>query len=217
MERKTVFVRFLRDCQFGDRSFKWGQVSTLDMTKIEMQYLLAEGYVVPGGSIGPHVRAFDTGHINGEREFSYSFQRSDADRSKRTVNLSFSSEEPVQRFWGIEILDHTESGVNLTRLKRGGPLLLNHDPTSLVGVVAGAAVVSRRGHATVRFSKSARGEETFQDVLDGILTNVSVGYQIDKLVLEKKPDTYRATKWTPLEISLVSVPADINVGVGRAD
>ncbi len=149
------------------------------------------------------------------------FERAMVDKGKRTVELSFSSEEPVERTWGIEILDHSKKSVSLDRLEKGGPLLLDHDKSSQVGVIekSWVDVFLRKGFAQVRFSKNETGEETFQDVIDGIRSNVSVGYSVNEVVLEKesKPQNiYRVTSWQPYEISLVSIPADINVGVGRS-
>jgi HK97 family phage major capsid protein len=138
----------------------------------------------------------------------------------RTVDLSFSSEEPYERYWGIEVLDHSPTSVNLSRLNNSAPLLLNHDTDIQIGVVESAAISSeRKGVATVRFSRSELGDEIFQDVIDGIRKNVSVGYRIEEMVLESRDgntETYRVTQWMPFEVSIVSVPADTSVGVGRA-
>ncbi len=159
----------------------------------------------------------------GKQFRGFIIDRASVDDKKRTVELSFSSEEPVERWWGMEILDHKKSSVNLRRLKRGGALLIDHDMKNQVGVIEEVTVdeADLKGRASVRFGRSAKAEEIFQDVLDGIRSNVSVGYQIDEVVLEKeeknKPSTYRVTHWEPYEISLVSVPADISVGVGRSD
>ena len=71
----------------------------------------------------------------------------------------------------------------------------------------------------VRFGKSARAEEVWQDVLGGIRRNVSVGYMIHKATLVESNEgveTYRVNDWEPFEVSLVSVPADASVGVGRS-
>jgi hypothetical protein len=150
------------------------------------------------------------------------FERARVDKGKRIVELSFSSEEPVERFWGIEILDHREGSVNLNRLKKSGPLLMDHKKDDQIGVIEETWIDSflRKGFANVRFSKSGKGNDVFQDVLDGIRSNVSVGYQIDEVVLEKeekdKLSTYRVTRWEPYEISMVSIPADISVGIGRS-
>lgn len=138
----------------------------------------------------------------------------------RTVELSFSSEEPYERYWGIEVLDHSPTSVNLSRLNNAAPLLLDHDTRNQIGVVESAAISSeRKGVATVRFSRSERGDEVFKDVVDGIRKNVSVGYQIEEMLLESRDgdtETYRVTKWMPFEVSIVSVPADTSVGVGRS-
>lgn len=147
--------------------------------------------------------------------------RESVNNEARTVELAFSSESPVERWFGNEILDHGPSSVRLQRLKDAGPLLVDHNPRDHVGVVEEVQIGSdRRGRSVVRFGRSARAEEVFRDVLDGIRTKVSVGYMIHKMVLESKEgdsETYRAIDWEPMEISLVSVPADPSVGVGRAN
>jgi len=153
-------------------------------------------------------------------ERAFLFEREKIDEETRTVELAFSSEAPYERWWGIEILDHSKSAVDLTRLKSGGPLLCDHDSRDQIGVIESVRIDDDRvGRAVVRFGRSARAEEIFRDVIDGIRQNVSVGYAIDDLVLEAKSgddETYRVTRWTPYEVSLVSVPADFTVGVGRA-
>jgi len=142
------------------------------------------------------------------------------DAEKRTVDLAFSSELPVERGWGVEILDHNPASVDLSRLNGGGALLVDHDTRDQVGVVEMASIGNdKKGRATVRFGNSARAQEIFQDVKDGIRKLVSVGYRINKMVtdkVEKGVETLRATSWTPMEISIVSVPADPSVGIGRS-
>lgn len=142
------------------------------------------------------------------------------DEEKRTIELSFSSEEPVQRYFGKEILGHEKKEVDLSFLGSGSaPFLVGHWSDDQVGVVESAKVADRKGRAVVRFGKSGRAEEIFADIVDGIRQNVSVGYAIQKMQLieedEDNGPTYRAVKWKPLEISLVAVPADETVGVGR--
>lgn len=148
------------------------------------------------------------------------FQRDAINPDARTVEVAFSSEEPVERWFGIEILDHARESVRLTRLVDGGPVLVDHDPSDHVGVVESVSIgPDRRGRAVVRFGRSARAEEIFQDVVDGIRKSISVGYRVMKAAVEEfgdnTPDTVRVTDWEPLEISFVSVPADATVGVGR--
>ncbi|MCK0533409.1 phage major capsid protein [Sphingobium agri] len=140
------------------------------------------------------------------------------DEEARTVELSFSSEEPYERWWGTEILDHADVAVRLGRLNNGGALLMDHNGRDQVGVVERAWISGRKGRAVVRFGRSARAQEVFQDVVDGIRKLVSVGYRIVEMVLAQRDGdnaTYRVTDWEPYEISLVSIPADTTVGVGR--
>lgn len=146
--------------------------------------------------------------------------RSAIDVEARTVEIAFSSETPVERWWGMEILDHSKGAMRDKRIKRGGALLMDHNWNDQVGVVSQVRIdADRVGRATVRFGRSTRASEIFQDVVDGIRSNISFLYRIHKAVLESSEEgveTYRVTDWEPYEISIVSVPADINVGVGRS-
>lgn len=148
------------------------------------------------------------------------FDRAAINEESRTVELAFASETPYERWWGVEILDLAQPSVRLGRLTAGGPLLMDHDSRDHIGVIESVQIgTDRVGRAVVRFGKSARAEEVFQDVKDGIRRNVSVGYMIHKAVLveqNEEQDTYRVTDWEPFEVSLVSVPADASVGIGRS-
>lgn len=152
---------------------------------------------------------------------SFTVERAAINKEARTVELSFASEQPVDRWFGREILDITPGSVDLTRLNNGGALLVNHDWNRQVGVVEKSWVdaATKKGRAIVKFSRSEDGEEIFQDVQDGIRSLVSVGYVVRKMVLqsvEGDVETHRVTDWLPFEISVVSVPADTSVGVGRS-
>lgn len=151
---------------------------------------------------------------------SFELNRAQVNDENRTVELAFSSEAPVERYFGIEILDHTPASVRLGRLTSGGAVLVDHDPSDHVGVVESITIDSDRvGRAQVRFGKGARAEEIFQDVKDGIRRNVSVGYLVHRMQLEsesKGVETFRITDWEPFEVSIVSIPADATVGIGRA-
>ena len=149
---------------------------------------------------------------------SVELNREAIDTEKRMVDLSFSSEAVIQRFFGSEILDHQTKSVRMDRIRTGAPLLSNH--SEHIGVVEKASIKDKRGYATVRFGKSAKASEIFDDVVDGIRTGVSVGYRIHEMITEKVKDgveVMRALDWEPLEISIVSVPADISVGIGRSE
>lgn len=157
----------------------------------------------------------------GPLERSIPLERQAIDENARTISLAFSSEEPVERWFGKEILDHSPSSVRLGRLENGGAVLVGHDHRDHVGVVESVSIDSdRRGRATVRFGNSDLAVEKFNDVKDGILRHISVGYRLHELTMTKTGDSgeeYRAYDWEPLEISFVAVPADSTVGVGRSD
>lgn len=151
------------------------------------------------------------------------------DTDSRTVELSFSSETPYGRWFGDEILCHDEGCINLDRFNDGlGTLLFNHDRDAVVGHIEKVWIEDNRGKALVRFDEDEQSETIFQKVQSGTLQGVSVGYSIKHYeVLDEKdsvssngrfkgPDTYVVTDWEPLEISIVSVPADATVGVGRS-
>ena len=152
----------------------------------------------------------------GDLQRFFEFNRAAIDEENRTVRLSFSSEEPVERFFGSEVLSHSPESVRMDRLNGSAPLLWNHDASDQVGRVEQASIEDGRGYAVVRFSKSARAEELYQDVVDGIVQNVSVGYRIHEMQQQGDKEIYRATDWEPHEISFVSIAADPTVGISRS-
>lgn len=140
------------------------------------------------------------------------------DEERRTVRIAISSEEPVMRSFGEEILDHAADSIDLDFARSGRmPLLLDHDPRQQIGVVEDVEIDSatRRLRGVVRFGKGALAGEIYNDVLDDIRGNISVGYAVNKMDKEGR-DRYRVTAWTPMEVSVVSIPADRTVGVGRS-
>jgi len=140
------------------------------------------------------------------------------DEEKRTVRIAVSSEEPVERSFGNEILDHDERSIDLSFARSGTmPLLLDHDPRQQIGVVEDVNLdgSARRLRATVRFGRNGLAKEVFEDVVDGIRSNISVGYHVNSMV-EEGTGSYRVDNWLPMEVSVVSIPADRTVGVGRA-
>lgn len=139
-----------------------------------------------------------------------------------TLALSFSSETPVQRFFGYEVLGHDDGECDLEWFRSGrAPLLADHSNAiaSVLGVVVSAEIRGGKGRAVVRFGDHAEAQEALGKIRAGLLGNVSVGYSIERLARVGERDgepVYRATRWTPREISLVAAPADAAVGVGRS-
>jgi HK97 family phage major capsid protein len=152
---------------------------------------------------------------------SMALERGYIDEDSRRVKMAISSEEPVQRSFGMEVLEHSERAIDLSFLRSGrAPLLLDHDPEKQIGVIESVDLdgSARRLRATVRFGRSGLAKEAFDDVTDGIRANISVGYAINKMERDKeKDDRYIARSWRPVEASLVSIPADVTVGVGRSN
>lgn len=153
-----------------------------------------------------------------------SVQKSSIDVEKRTAELTFTTDAPAQmarwKGWDIEyfmeVLSMDKKHVRLDRLKKGGPLLNSHQRfnglSDQIGVVEDARLEETKGIATVRFSKREDVQPIFQDVVDDIIKNVSVGYRVYKYE-ELEPTAegmpvLRAIDWEPMEISLVTVPAD---------
>ena len=151
--------------------------------------------------------------------------RMDGEGNERRFTLSFSSEEPYERWWGIEILDHSEGAIDLTRLNEIGCVLFNHDRNKVVGKVLRAWLEDKRGMAEIEFDTDAESDIIYEKVSTGTLKGVSVGYRIVSLEEVQAGKTTAdgrftgpaeiARKWWPFEISIVSVPADGTVGVGR--
>ena len=155
----------------------------------------------------------------------FEFDRNKIDEEKRTVTIGVSSEEPVQRRFGFEVLGHKEDEIDMDFMASGrSPLLLDHDASKQIGVVEEFAIdpENKRTVARVRFSKNRMADEVFEDVKDGIRQNISVGYQVNSMHKEDEEregvPVYRVNSWSPLEVSAVSVPADQSrlVGFARA-
>ena len=152
--------------------------------------------------------------------------RMEGEGNERKFTLSFSSEEPYDRWWGTEILSHSEGALDLTRLNSIGVVLYNHNRDKVIGKVLRAWVEDGRGKAEIEFDSDAEAEVIYQKVASGTLKGVSVGYMVEvweEVAANKKSSDGRftgpcdiATRWTPFEISIVSVPADPTVGVGRS-
>lgn len=147
--------------------------------------------------------------------------------NERKFVLSFSSEEPYERWFGTEILSHNDGAVNLDRLNTIGVVLFNHNRDKVIGKITRAWIEDERGYAEIEFDSDEESEVIYQKVKNGTLKGVSVGYMVDvweDVQANKTSSDGKhkgpcsiAVKWTPMEISIVSVPADPTVGVGRSE
>lgn len=156
------------------------------------------------------------------RDFQIGAVRSVEKNDERTVEIDFSSETPIERWGGYEVLDHSDGSVDMARFVAGAALLADHNWRDQIGVILEARIdpETRKGVAKIKFSRSKRGEEFYQDVLDGIRRGVSVGYEILDAEfggVRNGLDIYRITRWRPLEVSIVSVAADFEGSGFRAN
>ena len=148
------------------------------------------------------------------REFRFDVK--EADTESRSVPASLSSETEVERWFGKEVLSHEATSVDLGRADGNGlPMLFNHDPMQPIGVVRDVRVDGKRIKGTLVFSSNARAEEIWNDVQQGFLERMSIGYRINEWVERDDSDIVTATRWTLFEASIVTVPADNSVGVNR--
>ena len=154
-----------------------------------------------------------------------SFRAMEGEGNERRFEISFSSEEPYERWFGIEILDHSEGAVDLTRLQEMGVVLYNHNRDIAIGKVVSVSIEEGRGKAVIEIDTDEESEKIYQKMVSGTLKGVSVGYIVnnwEEVEAGNKSEDGRfqgpcsiAKKWIPYEVSIVTVPADISVGVGR--
>ena len=133
----------------------------------------------------------------------------------RTFEFPFSSEYPVKRYFGNEILSHERGAADLSRLNDGGAVLFNHHLDKPIGVVESAYIgEDKRGYAKIRFSRSKFASEILEDVKDGIIRGISFGYSINDI--DETEEGMLARSWSVHELSVVTVPADPTIGFGRS-
>ncbi len=159
------------------------------------------------------------------REIGINAIRALGDKESRVFELSFSSEEPYERWFGVEILDHSEGCIDLTRLSEIGCVLFNHNRDIVLAKINKVWTKDKRGYAEIEFDTDEQSEVIYQKVKSGTLKGVSIGYRIctvEEVAVNQVSQDARfkgpctiAKRWFPYEISIVSVPADSTVGVGR--
>jgi HK97 family phage major capsid protein/HK97 family phage prohead protease len=135
----------------------------------------------------------------------------------KPMRLSFpaSSEMPVQRWFGEEVLRHDDKSIRMDRLNGGAaPLLFNHNWSDPVGMVDGASVKDGRLWVDAHFFDTDRARDVAA-MVEGGMRNVSIGYELYEVTEDTKANRFTATDWGVLEVSFATVPADPSVGVGR--
>jgi len=159
-----------------------------------------------------------------QRDFNLEVR--EVEKEDRTLEFPFSSEQPVTRYFGNEILEHKSANWDLKRLNDGAPLLFNHDFSRPIGVVEKAWIdeTKRRGYAKVRFSKEEFASSIFRDIKDGIIRGISFGYVVKDMEQRGEgaeggdpslPNFY-ATSIEAYELSVAPVAADATIGINRS-
>jgi HK97 family phage major capsid protein/HK97 family phage prohead protease len=142
--------------------------------------------------------------------------RAGLDKDKRTITVRFSTQTPVKRWFGTEVLSHDAGAVKLERFNAGAAVLMEHDTHMRCGITESATITSDgNGEAVVRFSRNKAGDECMAEVEDGTLRYVSVGYVVNRFESNEDETEYRAIEWEPLEVSFVGIPADPNAKILR--
>lgn len=136
-----------------------------------------------------------------------------AEKGTRSVPVVISTDEPLDRGNYVEVLGHAPGDIDLSRAPL--PLVECHDTSRLnIGVVENLTASNGKLRGVARFGTSQRGEEVFQDVLNGVVRSVSVGYMLTDEGTKDNSGALRF-KWMPFEVSCVPAPADTNAGFFR--
>lgn len=225
---RLVGHKFSTLTKIADLRYFDSEVNTMDrhiknIVETDDEYVITFGKSEMQEPVATETTSYDEDEMERFDRSALNYRAADGemvDEDDRRVRMSLSSEEPVERSFGLEVLEHSEEAVDLSRLNSGhAPLLLDHDLTKQIGVVERTYLdaTDRRLRAVVRFGKSALAREIYDDVKDGIRSNVSIGYQIRNMDAKNdRAGTVSVNSWMPYEASIVSVPADAGVGVNRS-
>jgi HK97 family phage prohead protease len=156
-----------------------------------------------------------------ERTFTIDRKGKSGSNGKVKYRVSLSSETPARQFFGTEVLIHTRDAIDMTRAARGLTLLFNHDVDTPIGIIRKIQLRDKRLEGEIEFStNSERAKQIKAEVDDGFMSDISLRYTIDAVDrvegVDGADDEIRVKRWTPLEGSVVSVPADPSVGIGRS-
>jgi len=149
------------------------------------------------------------------RSQSITFDRLKANDEKREIPASLSSDAPVPMPWGDEILSHEPGAIDLTRAgEQGLVMLFNHDPNQPIGRIKDIKIEDGKTRGVMHFSNNAKAREVYQDVKDGFLSDTSIKYDVSDY--EERDEALFINRWSIIEGSIVTIPADPSVGVNRS-
>ena len=171
-----------------------------------------------------HYEQAKAGHKKFQRHEMIDRAKTIDKNDERTLEVIFSSDDEVDMWYGSEVLEHGDGNVDLSYMNaKKAPLLIDHrawNSDNQIGVIESARIDGHKGYAKLRFGKGVRASEYYEDVVGGIRSCISVGYEVNEWRIEEvdsKEPKYIATKWTPREVSLVTFPADDSAEVLRGE
>jgi HK97 family phage prohead protease len=142
-----------------------------------------------------------------------------------TLRLSICSDQPYLRYnWAdgeqyYEVLDHSEGSIDLSRLSNGAALLFNHKRDIQIGLIDSPSIENGRCYVNAKLSNAPDVASYKTRVEEGILKDTSIGYEVtDDGTQIGEIDGIPAYKFKFAihEASLVTIPADPTVGLGRS-
>ena len=146
----------------------------------------------------------------------FEIEKMERSRGSRKITATLSTEYPAQMASGYrEILEHTSEAIDLSRAPLPGLDSHKHDQTPQFRA-DDLRIVDRKLKGTLTFGQGQRATELWQDIQDGILRHLSISYIVKKRTKPNADGIYHVTRWQPLEVSVVSIPADPQAVIGRA-
>lgn len=151
-----------------------------------------------------------------------------ANTETQTIPMTFAAPYYVERWYGILVLDYSPQAIILDRWKQGAPYLMDHNTEDQRGIILEGDLINSKLNGKVKFSRSERGKELYQDIVDKIRPYTSMGFDIldikemtpeempddlKNMAIEKQLPVFYVSKWMPFEGSSVALPANPEVGV----
>jgi HK97 family phage prohead protease len=145
------------------------------------------------------------------------------DATARTIDAVISTGAQVKRFFFTEELEISPDAIDLGRATTGMvPLLDSHNQgttAAVLGTVSNVRIEGGQLIASLKFGETDQAKLVEGMVARGELKGISIGYRVQTWTIvsvEDGSETWRATRWELLEVSIVSVPADANAVVRAA-
>lgn len=136
---------------------------------------------------------------------------------ERTCEFVAATGRTIARWWWTEKLVISEDAIDTARLAQGISFLNNHNHKDVHGISEGYRIDEKSEELImkIRFSEKQESDDIFKDIIAGIRKYVSISYIVQNQTVTRydgddddRPDEYLVTRWQPIELSTVGVPAD---------